>query len=101
MNNSSKPKSDKQLVREAIEGSKEHRGQGPNGVPWRVVNEFMGQLNQLNSCLAELAQLTASGDEPPTPALLANLSQQYEKLKEKFIEEAKRTALPLTEGGAA
>jgi hypothetical protein len=73
--------------------------QGPNGVPCQVVTSFLNELEPLNSCLLELAILTASGDEPPTPALLSLLSDLYGKVTNRFLEEARRAKLPLVEEG--
>jgi hypothetical protein len=73
---------------------------GPNGVLWGVVNNFLDQLQPLNSCLAELAQLTASGEEPPTPALLDHLSGQYEGDGE-IHRRGEANDAPADEGGAS
>jgi len=73
----------------------------PKGVPCQVVVAFLDELESLNSCLAELSQLTASGEEPPTPALLTLLSDMYQKVTQRFSEEAKRSKLPLVETGGA
>jgi hypothetical protein len=75
--------------------------QGPNGVPFRVVNDFLNELQPLNSCLVGLSLMNDTGQQPSTPALMALLSGMYVKVTERFVEQAERAKLPLVEEGGA
>ena len=67
--------------------------------PCQGVVAFLNELQPLNSCLLELAILTAA----TTNACSADNSHHlYEKVIGRFLEEARRAKLPLVEvGGSA